>query len=63
MTGAGCTLTKVGDSWMPALASTMEERVSVMKSDDTTCDTQKLHQNPACLKQHAQPIVCNSRTL
>ena len=28
--------TKVGDSWMPALASTMLDLVSPMKSDETT---------------------------
>ncbi len=31
------TFTKVGDSWIPALASTIDECVSVMKSLDTTC--------------------------
>ena len=31
------TLTKVGDSWIPAFASTMDEWVSVMKSLETTC--------------------------
>ncbi len=30
------TLTKLGESWMPALESTMEERGSCWKSVDTT---------------------------
>jgi hypothetical protein len=30
------SLTKVSDSWMPALASTMEECLSPIKSADTT---------------------------
>lgn len=38
-TEAWVTLTKVGDSWMPAPASTMEERSSVMKSVDTTASS------------------------
>ena len=30
------SLTNVGDSWMPALASTVEDAGSDRKSDDTT---------------------------
>jgi len=33
------TLTKLGVSWMPALASTMELRVLVLKSLDTTASS------------------------
>ena len=36
----------MGDSWMPALASTMLDRVSPMKSEDTTSSWQTL-QSPS----------------
>lgn len=36
------SFTNVGDSWMPAPASTMDERVSPMKSVDTTASVVKL---------------------
>jgi hypothetical protein len=41
-------LTKVGLSWMPAEASMMEERGSVMKSLDTTASVVNLRH-----KQHS----------
>ena len=37
------SFTNVGDSWMPALASTMLDLVSPMKSEDTTSSWLTLH--------------------
>jgi hypothetical protein len=43
--GGAVTLTKVGLSWMPAEASTMEERGSVVKSVETTASVVNLRKH------------------
>ena len=49
-------LTKVGDSWMPAVASTMLDRLSPMKSEDTTSSWVTLAQRTAGVRETGVPF-------
>ena len=52
------TLTKLGDSWMPAVASTMEERSSVVKSVLTTASSVYLQRRATEPYKHSA-LLCS----